>query len=394
MHWYVSVIWSRNNVFMIWSRCNAGLTWIVEHVSQLLSTSEVVLNAMPPLVPRYYSASSSPLVSKTRISFAFSVLEYCIGEGKRRRKREGVCTSWLESSCSSLLKSTEKTESPRIRMIRRLQSNNFRPPADTTKPLILIGPGTGVAPFIGFLQHRHARQEMNKKVEEDTCTGCWRGGFEIEEDCKTSSQQFGEIHLFFGCRHEKKDFLYREEMSRYLDSGILTKLYRLSPEIKRRKFMLPIEFESTERSWLKWFWVRMHVCTYVWRCEDGKWQSACPTFCWVTLLRWKIWQLPSCILFRTHMTKCVTDKHIHFIYSRKRVCTIYPSHEYTELQSSSSSWDPTTQVGCLYPALPWDLSVLSVHTTATPSNECLFKSNLLYFKRMLPSYSRLSCYFD
>jgi sulfite reductase alpha subunit-like flavoprotein len=151
-------------------------------------------------------------------------------------------------------------------MIRRLQSNNFRPPADTTKPLILIGPGTGVAPFIGFLQHRHARQEMNKKVEEDTCTGCWRGGFEIEEDCKTSSQQFGEIHLFFGCRHEKKDFLYREEMSRYLDSGILTKLYTAFSRDQKEKIYVTNRIREHGKKLAEMI-LSQDACVYV--CGDG-----------------------------------------------------------------------------------------------------------------------------
>ena len=232
---------------------------------------EVVLNAMPLLVPRYYSASSSPLVSKTRISFAFSVLEYSVGEGKTRRKRCGTCTSWLESSCSSILSNEKKEKCPvRIRMMRRLQSSTFRPPADATKPLILIGPGTGVAPFIGFLQHRRARQEMSKKVEEDTCSGCWRGGFEIEEeDCKSPtglSQQFGEIHLFFGCRHEKKDFLYREEMNRYLDSGVLTKLYTAFSRDQKEKIYVTHRIREHGKKLARMI-LSEDACIYV--CGDG-----------------------------------------------------------------------------------------------------------------------------
>jgi methionine synthase reductase len=233
---------------------------------------EIILNAMPPLVPRYYSASSSPLVNENRISFAFSVLEYYIGEDVRRRKRQGVCTSWLEAKCLELLLLSSSSSSSSldkkrvsIRMMRRLQSNNFRPPADTTKPLILIGPGTGVAPFLGFLQHRHARIEMSKKVEEDTCTGCWRGGFEVEEDCKSTSD-FGPIHLFFGCRHEKKDFLYQEELKQYLDSGVLTRLYTAFSRDQKEKIYVTHKMKEFGKNISKMI-LNEDACVYV--CGDG-----------------------------------------------------------------------------------------------------------------------------
>lgn len=58
-------------------------------------------------------------------------------------------------------------------------------PDDVTVPVILIGPGTGVAPFIGFVDHR---AELKQRQTE---------------------AQFGEVWLFYGCRHKDKDFLFR-----------------------------------------------------------------------------------------------------------------------------------------------------------------------------------------
>lgn len=64
-------------------------------------------------------------------------------------------------------------------------NQNFRLPDDVTVPVILIGPGTGVAPFIGFLDHRAAQRETQP------------------------DDQFGEVWLFYGCRHKDRDYLFR-----------------------------------------------------------------------------------------------------------------------------------------------------------------------------------------
>ena len=61
----------------------------------------------------------------------------------------------------------------------------FKMPSSVETPMILIGPGTGVAPFMAFLAHREERMKMNPDL------------------------QYGPIWLFYGCRSENKDFLYK-----------------------------------------------------------------------------------------------------------------------------------------------------------------------------------------
>jgi cytochrome P450/NADPH-cytochrome P450 reductase len=85
----------------------------------------------------------------------------------------------------------------------------FHLPEDSRTPMIMIGPGTGLAPFRGFLHERAMQQK--------------------------AGMQIGPSLLFFGCRHPQEDFLYREELETFETDGV-TKVYtafsRLDPQKK------------------------------------------------------------------------------------------------------------------------------------------------------------------
>lgn len=122
-------------------------------------------------------------------------------------------------------------------------TGEFRLPADMSTPLILIGPGTGIAPFMGFVAHRQAQIEALESTEaaEMASEGTWRGGYEVApEDLQISErdarglilgvdhqrrQTTGDIDLFFGCRHRDHDWLYQKETEGFRQSGILKNLY-------------------------------------------------------------------------------------------------------------------------------------------------------------------------
>ena len=78
-------------------------------------------------------------------------------------------------------------------------SSGFHAPADISRPLLLIGPGVGVAPFVGFLQQREQQLKNANLVKVNQC---W---------------------LFFGCRYPNKDMLYSDEIKRHLSNGTLDK---------------------------------------------------------------------------------------------------------------------------------------------------------------------------
>uniref|UniRef100_A0A9J7ZJ67 Methionine synthase reductase n=1 Tax=Cyprinus carpio carpio TaxID=630221 RepID=A0A9J7ZJ67_CYPCA len=161
---------------------------------------------LPKLQPRAYSAASSSLQHPGKVHFVFNVVEFpaC----PEHPARTGLCTGWLADHVSSILRplgtvpASEHlgtSSQPKVH-VRPRPSSTFHLPADPSIPVVMVGPGTGVAPFIGFLQQREKEREANQEAT------------------------FGETWLFFGCRHKDKDFLFRYELERFEHNGTLSHL--------------------------------------------------------------------------------------------------------------------------------------------------------------------------
>jgi cytochrome P450 / NADPH-cytochrome P450 reductase len=144
---------------------------------------EVFLDRLPPLRPRYYSISSSPMVSPDMCTITTGVLRGPARSGVG--EFNGVCSSYLESNAPN---ST-------VFAFVREPTIAFRPPDDPQLPMIMIGAGTGLAPFRGFLQERAAQRA---------------GGVQVATSL-----------LFFGCRTSEDDYLYEDELSRYEADGVV-----------------------------------------------------------------------------------------------------------------------------------------------------------------------------
>uniref|UniRef100_A0A671XEN1 Methionine synthase reductase n=1 Tax=Sparus aurata TaxID=8175 RepID=A0A671XEN1_SPAAU len=138
------------------------------------------------------------------LHFVFNVVELPACSG-RPAGRRGLCTGWLFDLINPVLlfpgkdESSGRTALPKIHVSLR-PNCSFRPPSDLSVPFIMVGPGTGVAPFIGFLQQR-----AKERLENPEAT-------------------FGETWLFFGCRHRDRDYLFREELEGFVSSGTLSHL--------------------------------------------------------------------------------------------------------------------------------------------------------------------------
>ncbi|KAJ8035785.1 Methionine synthase reductase [Holothuria leucospilota] len=184
---------------------------ILQAFPSCLPPLDRVLENLTRLLPRPYSIASSPLASVDRFRFAFNVLQF--PATKRKRSQQGVCSGWLDQITSGFqetknnsevesekFKKMKLEEKPKIPIYFR-QNTKFRLSKDILKPIIMIGPGTGVAPFIGFMEHRLHMKHRS-----------------------TESVTFGNMWLFYGCRHRDRDYLYRDKINGFLDEGILTKL--------------------------------------------------------------------------------------------------------------------------------------------------------------------------
>ena len=170
-----------------------------------------LLGILPPIAPRYYSVTSSPLVSSKSLSIALAVVDYLTpslmvnGKEHGLRRVGGMASQYLESLVSPWLQSPASASTvtfPAVSLpIFPKPTNDFRLPASLETPLVLIGPGTGVAPFVGFLQHRQAMATLAAAVNVAT------------------------VDLYFGCRHHDHDFLYQAELDQLQQEGALTHLY-------------------------------------------------------------------------------------------------------------------------------------------------------------------------
>ncbi|MCY7884023.1 bifunctional P-450/NADPH--P450 reductase [Bacillus spizizenii] len=144
---------------------------------------ERFLELLRPLKPRYYSISSSPRVNPEQASITVGVVRGPAWSG--RGEYRGVSSSYL----------AERQAGDDVVMFVRTPESRFQLPEDPETPIIMVGPGTGVAPFRGFLQARAALKREGKAL--------------------------GEAHLYFGCRNDH-DFIYRDELEQFEKDGIVT----------------------------------------------------------------------------------------------------------------------------------------------------------------------------
>jgi NADPH-ferrihemoprotein reductase len=158
------------------------------------------------LQPRYYSISSSSLVSSKRISVTAVVDSSTISGPDIPFK--GVSTNYLlamKNQVTGLPIDGATVPSPQTHQVCgprdkysdptamiHIRRSKFRLPRNPSTPVIMIGPGTGVAPFRGFVQERALQARGGKKI--------------------------GRTILFYGCRKSDEDFLYKDEWETYSSS--------------------------------------------------------------------------------------------------------------------------------------------------------------------------------
>ncbi len=178
------------------------------------------LAVLKPLQPRLYSISSSPKENPNEVQVTVSAVRYNV-HGVARR---GVCSTYLADHASN--------HDVGIFVQR---SAHFKPPEDPTTPMIMVGPGTGIAPFRAFLHERRALGHT------------------------------GPNWLFFGEQHEDTDFYYRDELTAMLGDGSLN---RLDVAFSRdQKDKVYVQDRMREHGAELWNWIHRGAHFYV--CGDA-----------------------------------------------------------------------------------------------------------------------------
>ena len=144
-----------------------------------LSAAELI-KILRPLQPRLYSIASSPKANPGELHLAVGVVEY---ENKGRNRR-GTCSNYLNEFDGNENKVPVFIE----------KNPNFRLPENDETPIIMVGAGTGIAPYRAFVQHREQAEKQGKS---------W---------------------LFFGNRNFENEFLYQTEWQKFLKTGALSKM--------------------------------------------------------------------------------------------------------------------------------------------------------------------------
>jgi len=195
---------------------------LLEHCPGRLTDPQQLFKILPRLAPRLYSISSSQALHPGSVDLSVRVVRY----ETHGRVRLGVCSGQLG----------ERTPPGGTLPIFIHSNQLFRLPADPDVRVIMVGPGTGVAPFRAYIEHKQAGM------------GRW------------------PMWLFFGDQRETQDFLYRDEFLAWNDSGLLD---RLDLAFSRdQSFKIYVQDRIREKSAEIWRWLEEGAYFYV--CGDSK----------------------------------------------------------------------------------------------------------------------------
>ncbi|EGU56575.1 sulfite reductase [NADPH] flavoprotein alpha-component [Vibrio nigripulchritudo ATCC 27043] len=201
----------------------AGNTQVVDVLGEKKTklSAEELVGILRRLTPRLYSIASAQSEVDEEVHLTVGVVEYDVGE----ETRYGGASSFL---------SHRLEEGGEVKVFVE-NNNNFKLPQDDNTPVIMIGPGTGIAPFRSFIQERDNRDAEGKN---------W---------------------LFFGDRTFTQDFLYQVEWQKYLKSGILTQLDVAFSRDQQEKVY--VQHRILEHAEQVWQWIQDGAYIYV--CGDA-----------------------------------------------------------------------------------------------------------------------------
>ena len=169
---------------------------------------EKFLDLLKPLQHRTYSISSSINKFDNKVHLTISSVRW----KNKKRDYNGVCSTYLADDCN---------ENEKIKIFFT-PNKSFRLPEDKDKDIIMIGPGTGIAPFRAFLQEREVTKSSGKN---------W---------------------LFFGDQTRDNDFIYEDELKDMLNKNILTKLDLAFSRDQKEKLYVQHKIYENKKEFFSW----------------------------------------------------------------------------------------------------------------------------------------------
>ncbi|MBO0766962.1 MAG: sulfite reductase subunit alpha, partial [Hyphomicrobiaceae bacterium] len=194
----------------------------IEKFAPIHPDPEAFIECLEPLQPRLYSIASSPLVTPSQVHLTVDAVRYAIAG----RPRLGVASTFL----------ADRLRPGSGVKVYIQKAQGFALPKDGGTPIIMVGPGTGIAPFRSFLWQRKAAKAKGK---------AW---------------------LFFGHQHEAADFFYRDEFEAFAKFGTLTRLSTAWSRDGHKKVY--VQDRLREAGPEVWAWLKDGAHFYV--CGDAK----------------------------------------------------------------------------------------------------------------------------
>ncbi len=186
-------------------------------------TAQAFVEQLRKITPRLYSIASSQSEVENEVHLTVGLVQYQQGS----KTRYGAASSFLAKRL---------TEGEKVKVFVE-ENNNFRLPANTEQgnktPIIMIGAGTGIAPFRAFMQEREARADQGAEL--------------------------GKSWLFFGEQTFTQDFLYQVEWQNYLKSGVLTKMDVAFSRDQQEKVYVQHRLKAQAKEVYQWLEQGAHI---------------------------------------------------------------------------------------------------------------------------------------
>ncbi|XP_037026127.1 NADPH--cytochrome P450 reductase isoform X1 [Bradysia coprophila] len=190
-----------------------NIVHILEDIKSCKPPIDHICELLPRLQPRYYSISSSSKLHPTTVHVTAVLVKY---ETPTGRINKGVATTFLAEK-----RPTDGADPPRVPIF--IRKSQFRLPTRVETPVIMIGPGTGLAPFRGFIQERDLSRKDNQSV--------------------------GDTILYFGCRKKAEDFIYGEELEDYVKKGTLNLRVAFSRDQAHKVYVTNLLQDDADLVW-------------------------------------------------------------------------------------------------------------------------------------------------